>query len=254
MRRRFYRRPRGRFFRRPKTQWVDGVNWSWVSSIYPAEPVFDANGVIACHTARIPIIPLDQVQREVGDGFTLLRIVGHVWPIVIEESLEQPAWPNSGAQLRYSIERARVYPNISLDDQLVGGGTVGTQQKSHFFGDTQSELGDEDIMFSRQHYQWAQAADTVRLFLNDSANSMLNSNIEGSFGASLYTRQITTTLLGGTTIHDFDVDIRCRRKVMTDSIPFLYVDTTTAIGTPHGAQFVNVQLNGYLRFLVRKSR
>lgn len=248
-RRRFTRRARGRWGRRPKTYWLTGVSFSYATSQFPLVQVMDGAGNPICDSAEIPIISVDDFLSHGGDGFILHRIVGQVRHIVLSADEQgTPVVADEGADVRRSIQKRRVYQQTATS-QLDG-----EQLHSHLF--SQVELGDEDILDTRSFFQPSLLTEVSFRTLDLAGEShLVTANTDPLGGGNINTFDTWSNFFAdqlGPTVRDFD--LRCRRKVEQDSMPFLYYDVRSAVGGTLAGTQHSLALQGYLRMLVTKGR
>lgn len=247
-RRRFTRRPRGRF-RRPKTYWLTGVSFSFDTSRFPLIEVQDGAGNPICASAEVPIISVDDFLQHGGDGFILHRVVGQIRHIVLGvDEQGTPVVQQDGADVRRSIQKRRVYA------QSASSVTQGDQLHSHLF--SQTELGDEDILTTAAFLQPSLLQETGLRTVPLALDSHLVVENNGPGGQPINTFDTWSNFFFdqlGPTVRD--IDLRCKRKVLQDDMPFLYYDVRTAIGGPLSViDTPSIALQGYLRMLVTKGR
>lgn len=249
-RRGFRRGARRSWRRRPKTYWLTGVSFSFDTSRFPLVEVQDGGGLPICASAEVPIISVDDFLQHGGDGFILHRIVGQIRHIVLATDEQGTAVvEQDGADVRRSIQKRRVYQNTALS------ALEGEQLHSHLF--SQTELGDEDILTTSAFFQPSLLQETTLRTLQLALDShLVTENFDPAGGGVINTFDTWSNFFAdqlGPSVRD--IDIRCRRKVLQDDVPFLYYDVRTAIGGPLSvATGPQLALQGYLRMLVTKGR
>lgn len=245
------RRFRRRFFKRP-TEWLDGLSFTFATpesgglTGFPLVPHFNAVPAVDGHTVEIPLFPDEGL--EAADSYTLLRVVGELFPhvTVVTQQGEQ-ALEEFGADIRATFSSRRLYANA-----VASGGQV------HPFAFAATGLGEEDILNTRS---WMQPRINPNFpvvpppFVTEDLISNiivhdLSAALPGAIGTTQYNERMVSTMAEPERCM---VDISCRRKVTRDTRPFLYFDVIGLDGVPLDIlDEHHLQLRGYLRFLVRK--
>jgi len=234
--------------KRPRTYWLTGRTFNFATG-FELSRVADPALTPFCDSAEISLFNAGDFVTAGGEGFILHRIVGRVMHLVVgtTEDGQVAILPQEGADVRRSFQAKRIWG---------GNSTVldGAREHSHLFSSL--ELGDEDIMHTAEFIQQSNLGEVdlripttvddsllaVRLAQTPPIDDVITNDTWSNFWAD----QIAPGVR--------DIDISCRRKVMEDSMPFLYYDVCAANGVDLLAVAnPTIRLRGYLRFLVTKS-
>lgn len=230
MGRRFFRR------RRKKTEWISGFDQRFTNPLEMSN-VFDGAGNPLAKTISFLLAggtDFDDFQS----GFKVERIVGD-FNIFIGTSVPQEILADAGAEIRLTIQRQRVYQNVALG----AAGPLADDPALHSNPFSATDLGDEEIYWTRRFLQPKPATSTALLV-------PLTAEDVGAI------TQPFVQYIGYQNVQKLSqgvpfLDLRARHRVHNDNQLYLYVDVTTADGTPFaGGLPVFAHLQGYARILI----